>query len=237
MLKIGVVGDYDPGNETHRATDAAFVHASAAAGTPASASWLGTDQVASGGEPELRGYDCLLIAPGSPYRSLEGALDAIRFAREHDVPCLGTCGGFQHLVLELARDVLGYADADHAESNPAGRRLFITPLSCSLKGQTMDVLLATGSLAAHAYGQEKTKERYYCDFGLNPEYAGELEATGLVVSGTGPEGEARIVELPSRRFFMGTLFVPQASSTLASPHPLIVTLLEAAADGALVRGG
>ena len=101
----------------------------------------------------------------------------------------------------------------------------------------MDVLLATGSLAARAYGQEKRKERYYCDFGLNPEYAGELEATGLVVSGTGPEGEARIVELPSRRFFMGTLFVPQASSTLASPHPLIVTLLEAAADGALVRGG
>jgi CTP synthase (UTP-ammonia lyase) len=237
VLKIGVVGDYDPANETHRATDAAFVHASAAVGAPASASWLGTDQVASAGERELRGYDCFLIAPGSPYRSLEGALDAIRFARENDVPCLGTCGGFQHMVLELARDILGYPDADHAESNPAGRRLFITPLSCSLKGQTMDVILVAGSLAARSYGQEETKERYYCDFGLNPEYAGELEATGLVVSGSGPEGEARIVELPSRRFFMGTLFVPQASSTLTSPHPLIVGLLEAAIAGAPVSAG
>ncbi|HXW82695.1 MAG TPA: hypothetical protein VEJ84_24570 [Acidimicrobiales bacterium] len=229
MLRVGVAGDFDPGNETHQATDAALVHASAATGAVVMGEWVSTDQIASAGPEALEKFDCLLVAPGSPYRSTEGALSAIRHAREHDVPVLGTCGGFQHMVLEIARDVLGYADAGHAELNPGADRLFITPLSCSLKGQTMPVSLAPGSLAARAYGREIASERYYCDFGLNPDHVGELEAAGLRVTGTGPEGEPRVVEWEGTAFFMGTLFVPQASSTVANPHPLMVALLEAAA--------
>ena len=194
MLRVGVAGDYDPANETHQATDAALVHASAALGTVVMGEWVGTDQIAAAGVRRLENFDCLLIAPGSPYRSTDGALNAIRYAREQDVPVLGTCGGFQHMVLEVARDVLGYEDAAHAELDPGARRLFITPLSCSLKGQTMPVSLVPGSLAARAYGQESATERYYCDFGLNPDYASELEAAGLQVTGTGPEGEPRVVE-------------------------------------------
>jgi CTP synthase (UTP-ammonia lyase) len=224
---VGVVGDYDPANETHLATDAAFVHASAALGMPVTVTWVGTERVGAGGE-ELAGFGGLLIAPASPYRSLDGALAAIHFARTLDIPLLGTCGGFQHVVLEFARGVLGYADAEHAEVNPGADRLFITPLACSLKGQSMAVGLTPGSLAARAYGQEKVTERYYCDFGLNPAYTGELEAAGLQVTGTGPEGEPRVVELSGRQFFIGTLFVPQASSTPSMPHPLIVALLQAA---------
>ena len=201
--------------------------------------WVGTERLSSRtGAQELAAFDGLLIAPASPYRSQEGALAAIHFARTLDVPLLGTCGGFQHVVLEFARGVLGYADAEHAEVNPGGDRLFITPLSCSLKGQSMAVALKPGSLAARAYRQEKVTERYYCDFGLNPAYTAELEAAGLEVTGTGPEGEPRIVELTGRRFFVGTLFVPQASSTLTAPHDLIVALLEAASRSrALDRAG
>lgn len=231
MLRAGVIGDYDPANETHRDTDAALVHAAAALGTPAMGKWVGTEQVASGGARELEGFDCLLIAPGSPYRNIDGALAAIRHARTSDIPLLGTCGGFQHIVLEVARDVLGYEDAEHAEHNPDASRLFITPLSCSLVGQTMAVHLVPGSLAAAAYDRTEVMERYYCNFGLNPAYLGELVGTGLQVSGTGPEGEPRVIELPGLRFFMGTLFVPQASSTPSSPHPLLVALLEAAQKG------
>jgi CTP synthase (UTP-ammonia lyase) len=223
-----VVGDYDPGNETHQATDAALVHASAAIGGVVMAQWVGTDQIAATGTRALEDCDCLLIAPGSPYRSMDGALAAIRYAREQDVPVLGTCGGFQHMVLEIARDVLGYEDADHAELHPGASCLFVTPLSCSLKGQTMPVSLAPGSLAAGAYGRGIATERYYCDFGLNPNYAPELDAAGLRVTGTGPEGEPRVVEWQGARFFMGTLFVPQASSTVPNPHPLIVAFIEAA---------
>ena len=120
MIRVGVVGDYDPGNETHRATDAAFVHASAAFGVPAMGTWTGTGPLAGGGTRLLEHFDCLLIAPGSPYVSTEGALAAIRYAREADVPVLGTCGGFQHIVLEVARDLLGYPDVGHAELDPEG---------------------------------------------------------------------------------------------------------------------
>jgi CTP synthase (UTP-ammonia lyase) len=228
MLRVGVVGDYDPGNETHRATDAALVHAAAALGTAAIGQWVATDKVGPGGTRELEGLDCLVIAPASPYRSTQGALESIRHARTSDIPLLGTCGGFQHIVLEFARNVLGYDDAEHAELDPDASRLFITPLSCSLVGQTMPVHLEPGSLAAAAYGRTEVPERYYCNFGLNPEYLDELVAEGLAVTGTGPEGEPRVIELPGLRFFVGTLFVPQASSTASSPHPLVVALLEAA---------
>jgi CTP synthase (UTP-ammonia lyase) len=231
VLHVGVVGDYDPGNETHRATDAALVHAAAALGTAAIGEWVATEKVASGGTRELEGFDCVVVAPGSPYRSTQGALEAIRHARTSDVPLLGTCGGFQHIVLEFARNVLGYDDADHAELNSEGSRLFITPLSCSLVGQTMPVHLEPGSLAASAYDRTEVPERYYCNFGLNPEYLDELVAGGLEVTGTGPEGEPRVIELPGLRFFMGTLFVPQASSTASSPPPLLMALLEAAQKG------
>ena len=231
VLRAAVVGDYDPGNETHRATDAALVHAAAALGTAAIGTWVGTEQVAAGGARELEGFDCLLIAPASPYRSTEGALAAIRHARTSGIPLLGTCGGFQHIVLEFARDVLGYKDAEHAETNPDAIRLFITPLSCSLVGQTLPVHLEPSSLAAAAYDRTEVMERYYCNFGLNPDYLDELIGAGLQVTGTGPEGEPRVIELPGLRFFMGTLFVPQASSTTSSPHPLLVALLEAAQKG------
>jgi CTP synthase (UTP-ammonia lyase) len=231
VLRVGVVGDYDPTNETHRATDTALVHAAAALGAGAIGQWIATDKVGSGGARELEGFDCLLIAPASPYRSTEGALEAIRYARTADIPLLGTCGGFQHIVLEFARNVLGYDDAEHAELNPGASRLFITALSCSLVGQTMPVHLEPGSLAAAAYDRTEVLERYYCNFGLNPDHLGELVAEGLKVTGTGPEGEPRVIELPGLRFFMGTLFVPQASSTVSCPHPLVVALLEATQKG------
>ena len=227
MIRVGVVGDYDPANETHRATDDGLVHASAAYGVPAMGTWVGTEDVASAGLRQLEGFDCLVIAPGSPYRSLDGALTAIDYARTADIPVLGTCGGFQHMVLEVARHVLGYIDAGHAEVEPEGHRLFVTPLSCSLAGLTMPVSLLEGSRAAAAYGTLEATERYYCNFGLNTAYLPELEAVGLRVTGTGPEGEPRIVELSGARFFMGTLFVPQASSAPSSPHPLLVALLDA----------
>jgi CTP synthase (UTP-ammonia lyase) len=228
VLKVTVVGDYDPTNQTHCATDEGLAHAATALGLPAITAWVPTIELAKS-TGALAGAGCLLVSPGSPYRSMEGALNAIRYARTSNTPLLGTCGGFQHVVLEVARDVLGYEDAEHAETSPTAPRLFITPLSCSLKGKTMVVQLKAGSVVASTYGRLNATERYYCNFGLNQAYVGELEAAGLRVTGTDRDGEARIVELTGHPFFLGTLFVPQASSTTASPHPLLTALLKAAA--------
>lgn len=230
MTRIGIIGEHDPGNETHVATDDALGHAATALGTAVEATWVSTADVGPGAAgAALRGYDGLVVAPGSPYRSLEGALAAIEHARVHDVPLLGTCGGLQHVVLELARNVLGVADAQHAEVDPAASVLFVTPLSCSLVGRTMTVTLRTGTAASAAYGAQTADERYYCRFGLNPDHVDDLVAAGVVVSGVDADGEVRIIELPDRRFFVATLFVPQIRSTLVRPHPLVTAFVRAAA--------
>src|SRR5690606_15789402 len=114
MTRIGIVGDLDPGNETHAATDDALGHAAAGLGLAVDPAWVPTTEIADA-DADLAGFDGLLVAPGSPYRSMDGALRAIGHARRHGVPLLGTCGGFQHVVIEYARNVLGVADAEHAE--------------------------------------------------------------------------------------------------------------------------
>jgi CTP synthase (UTP-ammonia lyase) len=229
MVRIGVVGDYNPANETHVSTTTALMHAAATIGAAAEVTWISTEEINAGDDLQARlGYDGLIIAPGSPYRNLDGALAAIEHARLRRIPLLGTCGGFQHIVLEYARNVAGFDDAQHAEYDPYASSLFITPLSCSLVGQIMTVQILGNSIAANAYGRATARERYYCNFGLNPDHVKTIVAAGLTVSGIDTDGEPRIIELPSQPFFVGTLFVPQASSTPESPHPLLVAFVAVA---------
>ena len=159
-------------------------------------------------------------------------LDAIRHAREHDVPCFGTCGGMQHIIIEYARNVLGYADAQHAEYDPYASTLFISPLVCSLAGREMPVTLVPGSQVAQIYGATTAVERYHCNFGVHPDRVATLASGSLRIVGSDPEGEIRVVELPGHPFFIGTLFVPQTLSTPSRPHPLISALLTAVAKHA-----
>jgi CTP synthase (UTP-ammonia lyase) len=228
-IGIGVVGDYQHHNETHRAIGAAADHAARVRGWRAEVTWITTPRVEGAAEQTLAGFDALWIAPGSPYQSMRGALEAIAYARTREVPLLGTCAGFQHVVLEFARNVAGIPDAEHAEYDPGASRLLVNALACSLAGQVMDVTVLEGSLARRAYGAGSAIERYYCNFGLNPEYTDVLTSNGLLVSGVDQDGEVRIVELPSHRFFVATLFVPQTSSAPGAPHPLVTALLAAAA--------
>ncbi|HEX2393590.1 MAG TPA: hypothetical protein VHI77_11830 [Solirubrobacterales bacterium] len=227
-VSVGVIGDYDAEFPPHRATGAALRHSAAALGVSVDVRWHATDSLAEAELEEALAEDALWCAPGSPYRSLDGALRAIRFARENDLALLGTCGGFQHIVIEYARNVLGFADAQHAEYDPYASDLFISELACSLAGKRMSVTLAAGSRAAGFYGRTEASERYYCNFGLNPAHQRLLDQGGLRVVGTDQDGEARVLELPDRCFYLATLFVPQASSTAESPHPLITAFLRAA---------
>jgi CTP synthase (UTP-ammonia lyase) len=224
-----VIGDYDPTLAPHPATAAALEHAAAALGVAVEIRWHGTEALLDAELERELAHDGLWCAPGSPYRSLDGALRAVRFAREQDLPLLGTCGGFQHVVIEYARNVLGFADAQHAEYDPYASNLFISELTCSLAGQTMAVSLLADSLTARSYGATEATELYYCNFGLNPEHQQLLDDGGLRVVGVDQDGEARVLEHPNHRFYVATLFVPQSSSSPGSPHPLISAYLRAAA--------
>lgn len=132
MLRIALVGDRDDRHVAHRALPEALRPAGAGRGTPAAAEWVATDAIV--GAFSADAHHGVRGVPASPYRSEAGALAAIRAAREGGVPFLGTCGGFQHAVLEFARGVLGLAGAGHAEHDPGAAPPAVTPLACALLG-------------------------------------------------------------------------------------------------------
>jgi CTP synthase (UTP-ammonia lyase) len=133
------------------------------------------------------------------------------------------------VVIEYARHVLGFEDAQHAEYDPTASRLFVNQLACSLLGKTMTITLQPNSRVLRLYGRTEVSEQYYCQFGLNPAYQAIIEAGGLHISGVDQDGEARILELANHPYFIATLFLPQLNSSAAEPHPLIVAYMRSAA--------
>jgi CTP synthase (UTP-ammonia lyase) len=150
-------------------------------------------------------------------------------ARETSRPFLGTCGGFQHAILEYARNVLGYGHAENAETAPDADMPIIARLSCSLMEKTRDIFLRDGSRLRAIYGAGRAEEQYHCNYGLNPKYA-ELftGATPLRVAATDAAGEVRAIELEGHCFFIATLFQPERSGLRGIEHPIITAFLSAA---------
>jgi CTP synthase (UTP-ammonia lyase) len=230
QVRIGLIGDRNPEVRAHAAIPRALA-LSAGASFAVECRWQPTPSLARDAPERLAGLDGLWCVPGSPYASMDGALAGIRFARETGRPFLGTCGGFQHAVIEYARNVLGIAGADHAETSPDATVPFIAPLSCSLVGKTGTIHLRRGSKAAVFYGATEAVEEYHCSFGLNPQYRGRLDDGRMTVTGVDDEGGARVVELFGHPFYLATLFQPELSALReeAPPHPLIVAFVRSAA--------
>lgn len=228
-LSLAVIGDFNAEFKPHPATNEALTDAAKALDLALTINWLPTRTLIERID-NLRDFDGLLIAPGSPYESMQGALNAIEFGRTTPRPVLGTCGGFQHIVIEYARNVLNFEDAEHAEYDPYASNLVISKLECSLAGQFLAIEIKEDSNVFRIYGKRSIKEHYYCNFGLNPEYQEILDKGGLRVVGVDQNNEARILELPDHPFFVATLFVPQLNSSYADPHPLLVAFLKAMAS-------
>lgn len=228
MTRIAVVGDRHSDFVAQDSIAPAVAHSAAALGVVCDPEWVPTPELVDDAAARLVGADAVWCAPGSPYLSLDGALEGIRWARENNVPFIGTCAGFQHAVIEFARNVLGVAGAQHAEYDPDASDLFIQELLCSLVGQTMSVHLVDDVLQS-MYGTSTATESYYCRFGLNPVHRPALEEAGLRASGVdAADGDVRIVRLVSHPFFLATLFVPQTTSTPDQPHPVISAFVAAA---------
>lgn len=230
-VRICLIGDYDPRVTAHQAIPKAL--ALAAKGNAVEPEWLGTERAL---DADLEPYAGIWCVPASPYRSMEGALRVIRFARETGKPFLGTCAGCQHAIVEFARNVLHITKAGHAESDPATAEPVITQLTCSLVEVEETLQLTPASRLRQIYGVDETHETYHCRFGPNPAYVARLINGGLKVGATGPDGEVRAVELPSHRFFFGTLFQPERSALKGTSHPLITALVEAASSSAVAAG-
>lgn len=226
--RVVIVGDYDSSMYTHLAIDDALRHVCELREHALEWSWVATPPLASNAEAQLGLIDAIWLAPGSPYASLDGAVAAVRFARERGIPFLGVCGGFQHAIIEFARDVAGLHDADHAESNPDATTPVISALACSLVGKSAPIFLDPTSRTASIYGRWRIVERYHCSYGMNPTYRDNLQRAGLRIVGEDDRGDVRVVELPGHPFFIATLFQPQLGSSTAATAPLVRALVDAA---------
>ena len=224
-LRIALVGDYNPDVIAHKAIPLAIDDAAAVLELPVRYEWLATRDIHDA--EALADYDAMWVVPASPYQHAEGAFTAIRFARENSVPFLGTCGGFQHAIIEYARNVLGWQDAAHAETDSEGR-MVIAPLSCSLVEKSDTIELRANTLIARAYGRDNIEEGYHCNYGISESFAAELEQGDLRVTGWDDDGEIRAVELVTHPFFVATLFQHERNALEGRPSPLVQAFLHAA---------
>jgi CTP synthase (UTP-ammonia lyase) len=247
-VRIGILGDFNSEFPSHHATTAALQHAAHKLDLKVESEWIPTTSLtAAGAQKILESFDGLWASPGSPYKSFDGMLKGIEFARRCDWPFLGTCGGFQYALIEFARNVLGIADADSAENNSGSgaaqsKNIVIYPIACAvpgrkgnapkLSGKVPEIRLRPGSYLQSFYGKDKeiVTEEFFCNFEVNPEYEWATMEAGFPVVARGAQGEIRAIESPAHRFFVATLFQPQLSSTEKNPHPVVLAFVQAAAD-------
>jgi CTP synthase (UTP-ammonia lyase) len=224
---VGLIGDYKATVPAHQAIPIALKLAGDALDLVVEYEWVPTEEILD--SSRVAGFNGLWCVPASPYRSMEGALLAIRFAREEGRPFLGTCGGFQHAIVEYARNVLGWADAEHAEIAPDAARPVITPLACALVEATDAVRFRPGSRIASFYGCEESIEGYRCSYGLNPELQDALLSGPLRESAKDSTDEVRAVELDDHPFFLATLFQPERLALKTQLPPLVKAFVRACA--------
>jgi len=188
--------------------------------------WIDTINVQNKGEQILKNFSGIWSAPGGPFKSLEGAIEAIRFARVNNIPHLGTCMGMQHMVIEFARNVLGLKNAQHEEYDSSGSVQIISELQCSLAGKTIEIIIKKNREAFNCYQSSTSIEDYHCSLGINPEFRNLFNHDDFKISGVDQDNEIRVIEIPRNDFFMATLFVPQSRSTREIPHPIIKMFIE-----------
>lgn len=242
-VKIALVGKYTQLPDAYLSVIEALHHAGTHLGKHVEVELVDGEALSDGNADQvLGGASGILVPGGFGKRAFDGKIAAARYAREHQVPYLGICLGMQVAVCEFARDVLGYADASSSEFDPQCAHAVIDLLDeqegVTEKGGTMRLgaypcALVAGTLAAEAYGEPLVQERHRHRYEFNSAYREELEAAGLVVSGTSPDGE--LVEMVELRrdlhpWFVATQAHPEFKSRPTRPHPLFREFVRAAAN-------
>ena len=225
-VSIAIVGDENVAYPSHREINAVR----SMLGEDVDTQWLPTD---GDRVRDLEAFDGIWLTPGSPYADDAAAYDAVKWARERDVPFLGTCGGLQYAVIEYFRNVLGMASASHAESDGVDDRNVVRALACSLDGEERVVRPLAGTRFARLVNSEPFVGMHYCNYGPGSEELRRLVEGGMVIEATADDAEAEVIELPTKRFFMLSLFQPQIGPLAGKPvHPLLREFVRCAREHA-----
>ena len=188
----------------------------------------------------LKGMAGVLIGPGFGERGVAGKFVAIKYARTHNIPTFGICLGMQCIAIEFARNVLGYADANSREMDEKTphnvidimeEQKSITNMGGTMRLGAYECVLQKDSKAYEAYGTEHIQERHRHRYEFNNSFKETYEAAGMKCVGINPESDlVEIVEIPALKWFVGTQFHPEYSSTVLHPHPLFVAFVKAAIE-------
>ena len=238
-VTIGLVGKYVELQDAYKSIDESLFQAATYNDRKVEIRYIHSEKVTEENVGELlAGLDGVIIAPGFGQRGIEGKFVALKWAREHDMPTFGICLGMQCMVIEYARNVLGLADANSTEMNPQTPHNVIDLMeeqkSISNMGGTMrlgayDCHLRPGSLAAKAYGSEDISERHRHRFEFNEKYREKFEQAGMQCVGENPRTHlVEVVEVPGKRWYIGTQYHPEYSSTVLNPNPIFLSFMKAA---------
>ncbi len=238
--RIAVVGKYTALVDSYKSVQEALIHGGIANDVKVVTEWLSSEDFEEGeGVDMLRDYDGLLIPGGFGPRGVEGMLEAIRWAREHELPFFGICLGLQCAVIEFARNVCGLVESHSSEfaedSQDPVICLLDSQLQVTTKGGTMRLgaypcHLSEGSRARDIYGVEVISERHRHRFEVNNNYRDTLATHGMTISGTSPDGGlVEMVEITEHPWFVAGQFHPELKSRPSRPHPLFASFIEAAA--------
>lgn len=238
-VRIGLVGKYVELPDAYKSIQESLIHAAARCGRRLDLTLLHSETIESANVADiLSPYDGIIIAPGFGSRGIEGKIEAIRWCRENDVPTFGICLGMQCMVIEFARNVLGYEGANSVEIDAdtpynvidmMEDQKKITEMGGTMRLGSYPCRLAEGSLAADAYGKELISERHRHRYEFNDRFRAAFESAGMKCTGVNPDsGLVEVVEIPGKRWFVGSQFHPEYQSTVLHPHPLFVSFLKAA---------
>ncbi len=239
IVHIGLVGKYVELQDAYKSINESLLQAATYLDHKLDLRYIHSEKLTdSNVDEQLKDLDGVIIAPGFGQRGIEGKFVAIKWCRDHDIPTFGICLGMQCMVIEYARNVLGLHEANSTEINPKTPDNVIDLMeeqkSISSLGGTMrlgayDCTLLPDSLAAKAYGTTDIKERHRHRFEFNSSYRHRFEEAGMRCVGENPHtGLVEVIELPNLRWFVGTQYHPEYSSTVLNPNPLFLSFVSAA---------
>jgi CTP synthase (UTP-ammonia lyase) len=226
--RIALIGDHSDAIVAHRAIPIALELSVKALDADVSWDWLHSSTLEEPIADRLEPYAGVWCVPGSPYQNTAGVIAAVHFARTQTRPFLGTCGGFQHAVIEYARALWGI-EGSHAELDPAARDAVIAPLVCALVDVSGGLRFEPNSRLATIYGRDSANEEYHCSYGFNPLYESRLNTGALRVAARDDDGGVRAVELDGHPFFIATLFQPERAALRGRVPPLVKAFVAAVA--------
>lgn len=238
-ITIGLVGKYVELQDAYKSIDESLFQAATYNDHKLKIVYVHSEKLNEANVNEkLAPMDGVIIAPGFGQRGIEGKFVALKWCREHDVPTFGICLGMQCMVIEFARDVLGLTDANSTEMDPhtphnvidlMAEQKSITNMGGTMRLGAYQCKLTEGSKVAAAYGKTDISERHRHRFEFNNDYRELYEKAGMKCVGINPEADlVEVVELPDHRWFIGTQYHPEYSSTVRNPNPLFLDFIKAA---------